>query len=406
MQRRLDLQCAADDSGCSTFDVRASLQYNRSYGPSDFESESNSFRGNAFGLANTLLQSLVLKPTIDSRVANMVFAGHLTNPGPGIPPSLVSGIQAALVLDRKMAEISAVGEGRVPGASLVWKAATAVLGASLRQWLIWLIAGIMVFRWVLVPVIVAIASIGLELLLPSTGTTLTEKQLRFRSYFLATEYMYRHGKTYFGAACLMSPVSFFNTAAMYSLFRVVDDFVDNDDPRLRVAELDEEGVRIDPVRYRVGANARRAQTSAFVASFWDCWEACTAPIMPAGSAMSVSELYRVHPIMPAVMETALRAGYDRSLFERFFSAMLMDTRAMTMLPPADVAAMAAAGLLPEGANEGTRYSYLGNVCRNTDEILKYMDGSAAVIGDFMLPVLVPSPPGLSKIPRSAILAPV
>ena len=62
--------------------LEESMTYTKMYGPSDFAKEYNAFRGNAFGLANTLSQSLVLKPSIDSLSKNLVFAGHLTNPTP------------------------------------------------------------------------------------------------------------------------------------------------------------------------------------------------------------------------------------------------------------------------------------------------------------------------------------
>jgi phytoene desaturase len=82
--------------------IRESIVYQRAYGPSDFEQEYHAFRGNAFGHANLLSQSLVLKPTLDSKAANVVFAGHLTSPGPGVPPAIVSGNVAAKLLHHKL----------------------------------------------------------------------------------------------------------------------------------------------------------------------------------------------------------------------------------------------------------------------------------------------------------------
>lgn len=64
----------------------------RSYCINDFVSDYNSYRGNAYGLANTLKQTAVLKPSMKSkRVAGLYFAGQLTVPGPGVPPSSISG---------------------------------------------------------------------------------------------------------------------------------------------------------------------------------------------------------------------------------------------------------------------------------------------------------------------------
>jgi phytoene desaturase len=66
--------------------------YKRTFGPYDFVSEYNAFRGNAYGLANTLLQTAVLKPSCRSKkVKNLFYTGQLTVPGPGVPPSLISG---------------------------------------------------------------------------------------------------------------------------------------------------------------------------------------------------------------------------------------------------------------------------------------------------------------------------
>jgi phytoene desaturase len=64
----------------------------KSFSVSDFASEYNSFKGNAYGLANTLLQTAVLKPSCRSKkIKNLFYTGQLTVPGPGVPPSLISG---------------------------------------------------------------------------------------------------------------------------------------------------------------------------------------------------------------------------------------------------------------------------------------------------------------------------
>jgi hypothetical protein len=62
----------------------------------DFVKDYHAFRGNAYGLANTLMQTAVLKPTLRNRkLKNMFYAGQLTVPGPGVPPALISGRIAA-----------------------------------------------------------------------------------------------------------------------------------------------------------------------------------------------------------------------------------------------------------------------------------------------------------------------
>lgn len=69
-----------------------SIVYKKTYSVSDFVHDYNSFRGNAYGLANTLLQTAIFRPACQSRkVKNLFYTGQLTVPGPGVPPSLISG---------------------------------------------------------------------------------------------------------------------------------------------------------------------------------------------------------------------------------------------------------------------------------------------------------------------------
>lgn len=69
-----------------------SVVYKKTFSVSDFVSAYNSFRGNAYGLANTLRQTALFRPSCRSRkVKNLFYAGQLTVPGPGVPPSLISG---------------------------------------------------------------------------------------------------------------------------------------------------------------------------------------------------------------------------------------------------------------------------------------------------------------------------
>lgn len=72
--------------------IKDAIVYKKSYAYSDFVNDYNSFKGNAYGLANTLNQTAVLKPSCRSRkVKNLFYTGQLTVPGPGVPPSLISG---------------------------------------------------------------------------------------------------------------------------------------------------------------------------------------------------------------------------------------------------------------------------------------------------------------------------
>ncbi len=70
--------------------------YKKSYSVNNFISDYNSFKGNAYGLANTLAQTAVLKPSIkNKKVSNLFYTGQLTVPGPGVPPAIISGQLAA-----------------------------------------------------------------------------------------------------------------------------------------------------------------------------------------------------------------------------------------------------------------------------------------------------------------------
>ena len=72
--------------------IREHIVFRKSYAHNDFIADYNAFRGNAYGLANTLLQTANLKPSIvNKKVKNLFYTGQLTVPGPGVPPALISG---------------------------------------------------------------------------------------------------------------------------------------------------------------------------------------------------------------------------------------------------------------------------------------------------------------------------
>jgi phytoene desaturase len=72
--------------------IRESIVYQRSYAHADFVSDYHAFKGNAYGLANTLMQTAILKPALKSRkLKNFWYTGQLTVPGPGVPPAIISG---------------------------------------------------------------------------------------------------------------------------------------------------------------------------------------------------------------------------------------------------------------------------------------------------------------------------
>jgi len=72
--------------------LKEHIIYERSFAINDFKEEYNSYKGNAYGLANTLRQTAILKPKMRSKkIDNLFYTGQLTTPGPGVPPSIISG---------------------------------------------------------------------------------------------------------------------------------------------------------------------------------------------------------------------------------------------------------------------------------------------------------------------------
>ncbi|MFD1000850.1 phytoene desaturase family protein [Ohtaekwangia kribbensis] len=85
--------------------IRNHIVYKRSYAHNNFIEDYNAFKGNAYGLANTLLQTANLKPSIvNKKVSNLFYTGQLTVPGPGVPPSIISGEVVARELISKIQE--------------------------------------------------------------------------------------------------------------------------------------------------------------------------------------------------------------------------------------------------------------------------------------------------------------
>ncbi|MCB9167441.1 MAG: phytoene desaturase [Flavobacteriales bacterium] len=84
-------------------DLRPHLCVQRSYCINEMTTDLNAYRGNAYGLANTLRQTGPLRPRLKSRkVKGLYFAGQLTVPGPGVPPALISGQVVADLITKEM----------------------------------------------------------------------------------------------------------------------------------------------------------------------------------------------------------------------------------------------------------------------------------------------------------------
>jgi phytoene desaturase len=76
--------------------IKENIIFQKHYALQDFKTDYHAFRGNAYGLANTLKQTAFGKPRMrSSKVENLFFCGQLTVPGPGLPPAFLSGRTAA-----------------------------------------------------------------------------------------------------------------------------------------------------------------------------------------------------------------------------------------------------------------------------------------------------------------------
>ncbi|MCF1191902.1 oleate hydratase [Mangrovimonas sp. AS39] len=81
--------------------IKKHILFKKSYCVKDFIEDYNSYKGNAYGLANTLLQTAFLRPKLKSKkISNLYFTGQLTVPGPGVPPSLISGKLVANLINK------------------------------------------------------------------------------------------------------------------------------------------------------------------------------------------------------------------------------------------------------------------------------------------------------------------
>lgn len=82
--------------------VSENIIFKKSFCVNDFINDYNSYKGNAYGMANTLLQTAFLRPKLKSKkINNLYFTGQLTVPGPGVPPSLISGKLVAEIIKKQ-----------------------------------------------------------------------------------------------------------------------------------------------------------------------------------------------------------------------------------------------------------------------------------------------------------------
>ena len=83
--------------------LKQNIIFKESFCVNDFIKDYNSYKGNAYGMANTLLQTAFLRPKLKSKkVKNLYFTGQLTVPGPGVPPALISGKLVADLIEKNL----------------------------------------------------------------------------------------------------------------------------------------------------------------------------------------------------------------------------------------------------------------------------------------------------------------
>ncbi len=81
--------------------IKDAILFKKSFCVNDFIEDYNSYKGNAYGMANTLLQTAFLRPKLKSKKVNQLyFTGQLTVPGPGVPPALISGKLCAELINK------------------------------------------------------------------------------------------------------------------------------------------------------------------------------------------------------------------------------------------------------------------------------------------------------------------
>ena len=87
--------------------VKNNIIFRDTFCVNDFIEQYNSYKGNAYGMANTLLQTAFLRPKlISKKVDHLFFTGQLTVPGPGVPPSLISGKLVSELITKQFKQVN------------------------------------------------------------------------------------------------------------------------------------------------------------------------------------------------------------------------------------------------------------------------------------------------------------
>ena len=176
---------------------------------------------------------------------------------------------------------------------------------------------------------------------------------------------WRHGTTYFWAAALLPKQQRKHVYAIYALCRLADDIVDL--PNGTAPEPEADHIPPEPESVPTEPASTLPDLSDWQAAVSDRLQAF------AGSFRnSLASGGSTDPVVAAVVHTVITCGIDPECFDRFFNAMAMDL---------------------------TTTSY-----ETWEDLRTYMEGSAAVIGEMMLPALEPTSQAAEAPARSLGLA--
>ena len=165
-------------------------------------------------------------------------------------------------------------------------------------------------------------------------------------YRRCADLTWRYGTTYFWGAALLPRHRRRHVYAVYALCRLADDIVD-------LPDSSSAGV----VEGRSSTGLDRVSVGERLEVFADSFRT------------ALMERTSTDPVIAAIVHTVITCGIEPECFERFFGAMAMDL---------------------------TISSY-----ETWEDLCGYMEGSAAVIGEMMLPVLEPRDPA-AKAPARAL----
>jgi len=194
---------------------------------------------------------------------------------------------------------------------------------------------------------------------------MSKEALLTEGYRRCAKTTWRYGTTYFWGAALLPKQQRKHVYAVYALCRLADDIVDlpigpGPGASMSSAHNSDAAIPSEPDPTLPEDTDQQAAVSAELEAFANNFRASLA----AGTSSD--------PVIAAVVHTVITCGIDSECFDRFFNAMAMDLTT--------------------------------NTYQTWEDLRDYMEGSAAVIGEMMLPVLEPITEAAKAPARSLGLA--